>query len=415
MSNNDQITNLLTIFLIVMVGILFILLIIFAVLKIKENNKNKPKKNKTKSNGKNGETPEKELIEYTKKSIFSFMQFDRIEDNMIITKKGKRFVMAIECQGINYDLMSGVEKVSVEQGFLQFLNTLRHPIQIYVQTRTVNLGSSIVNYKDRLKQIQDRLVSKQMELNSMMSSGDYTEEEIQKENMEVVRERNLYEYGRDIITTTERMSLNKNILRKHYYVIISYTPEEVNNPNFSKEEVKDMAFNELYTRGQSIISSLAVCGINGKILNSNELAELLYVAYNRDESEVYQLEQALNAQYDELYTTAQDVLDRKMAELDKKIEEEAIRKANDTLLAVAEEREKEREISKKENNLDDLVNRMAKMMIEENEDFVGKENAEEAKKKIDEESKKTKKTKEKGGDENEEKQKTTTRRRKTTA
>ena len=415
MSNNDQITNLLTIFLIVMVGILFILLIIFAVLKIKESNKNKPKKNKTKNNGKDGELTEKEPIEYTKKSIFSFMQFDRIEDNMIITKKGKRFVMAIECQGINYDLMSGVEKVSVEQGFLQFLNTLRHPIQIYVQTRTVNLGSSIVNYKDRLKQIQDRLVSKQMELNSMMSSGDYTEEEIQKENMEVVRERNLYEYGRDIITTTERMSLNKNILRKHYYVIISYTPEEVNNPNFSKEEVKDMAFNELYTRGQSIISSLAVCEINGKILNSNELAELLYVAYNRDESEVYQLEQALNAQYDELYTTAQDVLDRKMAELDKKIEEEAIRKANDTLLAVAEEREKEREIRKKENNLDDLVNRMAKMMIEENEDFVGKENAEEAKKKIDEESKKTKKTKEKGGDENEEKQKTTTRRRKTTA
>ena len=415
MSNNDQITNLLTIFLIVMVGILFILLIIFAVLKIKESNKNKPKKNKTKNNGKDGELTEKEPIEYTKKSIFSFMQFDRIEDNMIITKKGKRFVMAIECQGINYDLMSGVEKVSVEQGFLQFLNTLRHPIQIYVQTRTVNLGSSIVNYKDRLKQIQDRLVSKQMELNSMMSSGDYTEEEIQKENMEVVRERNLYEYGRDIINTTERMSLNKNILRKHYYVIISYTPEEVNNPNFSKEEVKDMAFNELYTRCQSIISSLAVCGINGKILNSNELAELLYVAYNRDESEVYQLEQALNAQYDELYTTAQDVLDRKMAELDKKIEEEAIRKANDTLLAVAEEREKEREIRKKENNLDDLVNRMAKMMIEENEDFVGKENAEEAKKKIDEESKKTKKTKEKGGDENEEKQKTTTRRRKTTA
>lgn len=415
MSNNDQITNLLTIFLIVMVGILFILLIIFAVLKIKESNKNKPKKNKTKNNGKDGELTEKEPIEYTKKSIFSFMQFDRIEDNMIITKKGKRFVMAIECQGINYDLMSGVEKVSVEQGFLQFLNTLRHPIQIYVQTRTVNLGSSIVNYKDRLKQIQDRLVSKQMELNSMMSSGDYTEEEIQKENMEVVRERNLYEYGRDIINTTERMSLNKNILRKHYYVIISYTPEEVNNPNFSKEEVKDMAFNELYTRGQSIISSLAVCGINGKILNSNELAELLYVAYNRDESEVYQLEQALNAQYDELYTTAQDVLDRKMAELDKKIEEEAIRKANDTLLAVAEEREKEKEIRKKENNLDDLVNRMAKMMIEENEDFVGKENAEEAKKKIDEESKKTKKTKEKGGDENEEKQKTTTRRRKTTA
>ena len=42
-----------------------------------------------------------------------FMDFDRIEDNMIIQKKGK-FLMIVECQGINYDLMSDMEKVSVK-------------------------------------------------------------------------------------------------------------------------------------------------------------------------------------------------------------------------------------------------------------------------------------------------------------
>ena len=36
-----------------------------------------------------------------------------------------------------------VEKVSVEQGFISFLNTLRHPIQIYIQTRTINLERSV--------------------------------------------------------------------------------------------------------------------------------------------------------------------------------------------------------------------------------------------------------------------------------
>ena len=56
--------------------------------------------------------------------------------------------MAIECQGVNYDLMSQIEKVSVEEGFQQFLNTLRHPIQIYIQTRTVNLENSISTYKE---------------------------------------------------------------------------------------------------------------------------------------------------------------------------------------------------------------------------------------------------------------------------
>lgn len=49
-------------------------------------------------------------------------------------------------------------KNGVEQGFIQFLNTLRYPIQIYVQTRTVNLEGSIISYKARVKEIQDRLL-----------------------------------------------------------------------------------------------------------------------------------------------------------------------------------------------------------------------------------------------------------------
>ncbi|MBR3254877.1 MAG: hypothetical protein IKF97_01415 [Clostridia bacterium] len=295
--------------------------------------------------------------------------------------------MVIECQGINYDLMSGVEKASTEQGFLQFLNTLRYPIQIYVQTRTVNLGNSILTYKDRLKKIENRLISKQMEFNNKVNSGQYTNAEMQTERLEVVRERNLYEYGKDIIRNTERMSLNKNILRKHYYIILSSTPEEINNTNFSLEEIRDIAFNELYTRCQSLIGSISVCGVSGKILNSNELAELLYVAYNRDESEVYGMERALNARYDELYSTAQDVLDRKMVALDRKVEEEAVRKANEVLLEVAEESRKAREVREKEENINELISQMAKMIIDENEEFVGAETAEKAKNKIDEEKK----------------------------
>ena len=90
------------------------------------------------------------------------MEFDKIDDNMILQKGGKRFLMVIECQGVNYDLMSGLEKNSVEQGFLQFLNTLRYPIQIYVQTRTVNLGSSINTYKERVDNISKEYATKQM-------------------------------------------------------------------------------------------------------------------------------------------------------------------------------------------------------------------------------------------------------------
>ena len=329
-------------------------------------------------------------VSYNKQSIFSFMEFDKIEDNMIIKKNGNNFLMVVECQGVNYDLMSGLEKNSVEQGFIQFLNTLRYPIQIYVQTRTVNLESGIIKYKERVNEIKDKLIRKQIEYTRKEGMG-YSKEELNKAKLEVVREQNLYEYGVDVIENTERMSLNKSILRRHYYVIISYTPEDMNSSNFGKDEIRNMAFSDLYTKAQSIISALGVCGVNGKILDSNELAELLYIAYNRDEAEIYELDKALNAGYDELYSTAPDVLLKRMVEIDKKIEKEANELANKVVLEATAEREEERKVKQKENEMDDLINEMAKFIIEENQNLIGKEVTDKAKEKIQKRKTRTKK------------------------
>ena len=410
---NNQLINSLTIVLGIMISILFILCLVFVVLKIKEA---KPRNKRNDDKEKNKETKKNSTSipqSYNKESIFKFMEFDRIDNNMIVQKEGKRYVMVIECQGINYDLMSGLEKNSVEQGFLQFLNTLRYPIQLYVQTRTVNLGSSINNYKTRVEEISKQYANKQMEYSQKVRSGKYTEKELEMEKYELVRQRNLYEYGIDIINNTERMSLNKNILSKHYYVILSYYPEEANNSNFDKEELSNLSFSELYTKSQTVISALAVCGIHSKILDSNELAELLYVAYNRDESEKYNLKKALNAGYEDLYSTAPDVLDKRMKELDIKIEQDAIKKANETIFDVVEESEKQRRVKAKEARLDELIDQMAKSLINENKIAVGEEVAEAAIDKIDKDSKKKTKTKE-GGEKDGKEEKTTTRRRKTT-
>lgn len=408
---NNQLINMLTILLGIMIGILCILCVVFLVLKIKSR-ENKEKK-AIKQQGEDVKLKAKTLTtqNYTKESIFKFMEFDKIDDNMILQKGGKRFLMVIECQGVNYDLMSGLEKNSVEQGFLQFLNTLRYPIQIYVQTRTVNLGSSINTYKERVDDISKQYATKQMDYNQKVRSGQYTEEELNKERYELIRQRNLYEYGVDIIRNTERMSLNKNILSKHYYIIIPYYPEEASNGAYQQDEITSLAFSELYTKAQSIINSLAVCGINSKILDSTELAELLYVAYNRDESEMFNLRKAFNAGYEDLYSTAPDALDKRMKELDIKIEQDAIKKANETIYDVIEESEKQRKVKQKEEALDKLIDQMAKALIEENKRSVGADVVEAAVEKIDKDSKK--KTKEKEGGEEDGKKTKTTRRKST--
>lgn len=387
--NDNEITGLLTTVLIFMIGILSVLVIIYIVLRLKMSTKKEAKVNKVEKS--------KSAIDnatvYNKQSIFSFMDFDKVEDNMIIRKNGNKFLMIIECQGINYDLMSGMEKNGVEQGFIQFLNTLRYPIQIYVQTRAVNLEGSIISYKARVKEIQDRLLKKQMEYNKLEGLG-VIGKELDNAKLELTREKNLYEYGIDIINNTERMSLNRNILRKHYYVIISYTPEEMSNSNYSKDEIKNIAFSDLYTRAQSIISALGVCGINGKILDSNGLAELLYIAYNRDDSEVYNLEKAFNSVYDEMYSTAPDVFEKRIKEINIRIKEEAQKKANEVIIQAAEESEKERRAKQKEAEMEDLINQMANLIIEENESLVGSELAEKAKEKLSKQGRKKKITKE---------------------
>ena len=86
--------------------------------------------------------------------------------------------MVIECQGINYDLMSEVEKTSVESGFMQFLNSLRDSVQIYIQTRTVDLTGSINTYKQKVRDLGDNLAHKEFEYNQKVRSGQYEKQEL---------------------------------------------------------------------------------------------------------------------------------------------------------------------------------------------------------------------------------------------
>ncbi len=417
--NNNELINLLTILLGIMIGILVILCLIFIVLKLKgKQSEQKTKKTSTNSKNASNKNATKATMQqsYNKQSIFNFMEFDNISDNMIVQKNGKRFLMVIECQGINFDLMSGLEKNSVEQGFLQFLNTLRYPIQIYIQTRTVNLGSSITTYKERVDTVARKYRDKQMEYNQKVRSGQYTERQLDKEKYELTRQRNLYEYGLDIVNNTERMSLNKNILSKHYYIVIPYYAEESTDTHYAKDEISNMAFSELYTKAQAVITSLSVCEINSKILDSTELVELLYVAYNRDESETFNLQRTLNAGYEDLYSTAPDVLDKRMKELDIKIEEDAINRANEAVYEVLEENEKQRKVREKEENIDALIDEMAKALIENNKNTLGKEVAEQSIKKVNNRGRKKKSetenlTEEKEGGEDDGKKSVNKRRR----
>mgnify|MGYP004526950345 CR=1 FL=1 len=380
--SNDNFVLLMVGLVAIIVLIIVILIIVNVSISMKEKRLEKERKNK---DSEKKQVKKSEII-YTPESIIDFMDFERIEDNMIIQKKGK-FLMVVECQGINYDLMSEMEKVSVEQGFTSFLNTLRHPVQLYIQTRTINLERSIQGYKSKLKEIEMKYLKVQDQYESMLKDNRVALTEIEKMKYELVKQKNLKEYTEDIIRDIERQSLNRSILSKRYYVIIPCYQSEIEAGDFSKTEIRDMAFAELYTRARAVINSLFACQVIGKVLNSEELTELLYIAYNRDESDLFWMEKIRKAGFDELYSTAPDAIDKKIKMLNKKIEDDSISLANKKISEAR--RDKEIRALEMEKNEEKYVKEKAKELIKKHKRYIGEEVADRAVEKIDEEQKNT--------------------------
>ena len=196
------------------------------------------------------------------------------------------------------------------------------------------------------------------------------------------------------------LEIHKRI-EKYLTKIIDYLQENENN--YDKEEIRNNAFSELYTNAQGLIRTLSACSIGGKILNSKELVDLLYMAYNRDEAEIFGINKALAAQYDSLYSTSQDVFEKKLRVLDEIVQEKAIDLANEKIEKVRTDLQKKAE--EKENSMERLVQAMAKVVLRENRGYVGGAVADKAIEEIDKDN-------EEGGSANEEEVKKTTRGRK---
>ena len=208
----------------------------------------------------------------SRESIYEFMEFDEIVDNMIVRKNGAQYIMILQCNGVNYDLMSEDEKIAVEEGFVQFLNTLRFPIQLYVQSRTLNLRDIIEEYKARI----DNLTVEIDKIDAKLAQTSGNKALREKLEFEKRRKVNILEYGINITDYVEKMSSNKNVLQQRTYVVVSYYSAEIggNLDRWSKEEIYNMCFSELYTRCQNIASSLSTSQVSSRILDSEELAEL---------------------------------------------------------------------------------------------------------------------------------------------
>ncbi len=342
-----EMLNLIMIGIIGVMGLLSLLVVFIIIrMRIKENERTAENSSKIIGGQSNNQVKKTNLITRDGKeidSIYQFMEFDSITDNMIIRKNREQFVMVIECKGINYDLLSNNEKSAVELGFIAFLNTIRTPIQLYVQTRKLDMSNLLNSYSRRTEAMLDEISKIDAQIQLARQKGN--EELLNKLMFDRKRKINIVEYSESIEEYTNKINDSQYMLQQKTYIVVSYYANEIGDTKkYSDLELNDLVFSELFTRTQTILNALTSSEITGKVLNSEELAELLYVAYNRESSDTYTLRNALDAQYDRLYSTAKDVLETRKQELKKQIETEALKLATNSITKADEQLKEERKL-----------------------------------------------------------------------
>ncbi|MDD2375859.1 MAG: hypothetical protein PHD15_01210 [Clostridia bacterium] len=310
--------------------------IFYAVLTWGNNKKtggNSNNNNTNKQNNNNVNIDKKKVVtEVRRKDMFNFIEFNKIVDDMIIQEKESKYTMVIQCKGINYDLMSEIEQLAVEEGFITFLNTLKSPIQLYVQARAINLKTSLDIYKSRVDDINLKYNESTDRLKKLSNDINTTEVAMRQATVEREKFANISEYAQDITKYIEKLSLNKHMLQRKFYVVISYYKSEVNTTaEFSKRELHDICYRELYTRAQSLISGLQSCSVSSRVLTSNELAELLYISYNRDDEKLLDIKTALDSGFYRMYSTTKDIQEKKKDAMEKQIQEEAMNRVEQAI------------------------------------------------------------------------------------
>jgi len=205
------------------------------------------------------------------------LQIAEIRDGIVIMNDGS-FRSVVMVKSINFDLMSPSEREAVEYSYQGFLNSLYFPIQIFVRSQKVDLGPYIQKL-DKIRSEHDNML-----LALLMD---------------------------DYINYIDALAAETNIMDKHFYVIIPFFPvTETQRPLTSSKNLLsgmlglfntradhvvineadlEAAKAELRNRVQAVLGGLLQSGIQGLPLDTQELIELYYDAYNPDTATRQQL------------------------------------------------------------------------------------------------------------------------------
>ncbi len=202
------------------------------------------------------------------KTTQDFIPIQEIRDGVIILKNGGMRAVIL-ASSLNFALKSQDEQSSILMQFQNFVNSLDFSIQIFVQSKKLDIRPYIALLEDRYKEQATELMKIQV--------------------------REYIDFIRTFVEST-------NIMSKSFFVVIPYDPPMISaskNPlsammpgkksEKSVSESADAQFQEyrsqLEQRVAVVEQGLVRCGVRAAELGTEEVVELFYKLFNPGETE----------------------------------------------------------------------------------------------------------------------------------
>ena len=197
-----------------------------------------------------------------------YVPIQEVRDGIIILKNGGMRALIL-ASSLNFALKSQDEQQSILMQFQNFLNSLDFPIQIFIQSKKLDIRPYIALLEERYKE--------------------------QMADLMKIQVREYIEFIRTFVEST-------NIMSKSFFVVIPYDPPIISSsknplsnvlPGRKKgseaQESADRKFQEfrsqLEQRVAVVEQGLVRCGIRAAELGTEEVVELFYKLFNPGETE----------------------------------------------------------------------------------------------------------------------------------
>jgi hypothetical protein len=201
------------------------------------------------------------------KTTQEFVPLQEVRDGVAILKDGTMRALVMS-SSLNFSLKSEDERKAIVLQFQDFLNSLDFPVQIYIQSRRLDIRPYLALLEERRKE----------QINDLMK--------IQTE---------------EYITFIKKFTDDNNIMTKSFFIVISYDPAVIQggalklnkllNRGEKESDIKQKMQNfeenrtQLEQRIGAVEQGLMRCGVRTIKLGTEEVIELFYKIFNPGETE----------------------------------------------------------------------------------------------------------------------------------